>query len=757
MKKMLLFVMSFVLASFVAASNEAIKPEGEGTAESPYLLTKIENLVWMGENIAECQSSVFRLENDIDAVETRNWINKVGNVQNGNFGFISIGDKILSKDGQEHKFSGIIDGQDHAIKNLFASSFSNCGCGALFSGLVKANISNLKLLNVHFGMNEGSSPSIGSLAKSINESTITNFHVTGQLFGQNVGGISATAKNSYFSNCSFTGKIKSFNKVNFAGGLIGDCTDCNFIRCRTSGSAFSPASASSRLGGLFGRVNYGTTDVVYCYSDMRLNAKGGVVGGLVGDNNMENYENYYGLITTNDFGFKQCYSDCEIEIEPGVITRGIAGWFTNCVCFNCFYNSDKTSGKGFGTDVDSTKIKKRSTFSNWSFGNVWEINEGSTAPYFAAEAGRFLKPALIGDWFGAVKVQPEKDGYDYGETITVTADPYEDAEFLNYCGALEGKEAQQTLTVDDNKMVEAIFARRIASVESFGKIGIDYPRYEHYVQTTDLDFSGIDFTNRVDCFTGTYDGQNHSVLNWKTSGWKAYGLFKQAIGAFICNLNIVDLDADGLKGGILVSDMVSDSLISNCYVLARITGADDNNGVVCGSAHDSRITKCIFIGEFNGVGSTFGGLCPAAYNSLLDECGVEIYSENLFLNCFNSSYSSNSKMVNCFAKGKFKGQLAYAGMSASNCYVNAEGSIRLGISGVMNCYFNSNCVEKVEGVTGFVSEEEMKKQETYAGWDFDEIWDIDEGVGTPYFRYAVPEPIGLAALLALALLLGKKR
>ena len=75
----------------------------------------------------------------------------------------------------------------------------------------------------------------------------------------------------------------------------------------------------------------------------------------------------------------------------------------------------------------------------------------------------------------------------------------------------------------------------------------------------------------------------------------------------------------------------------------------------------------------------------------------------------------------------------------------------------INCYFNSNYVTHAENVTGLVSPEEMKKQETYVGWDFDEIWDIDEGVGTPYFRYAVPEPVGMLALILLTLAAVRKR
>lgn len=753
------FLLLTCLLAFAAnclfAANEAVKPEGEGTVESPYLLTKVENLVWMGENIAECQSNVFRLENDIDASETKDWARRFGTQYGESFGFVPIGSRFLSKDGQNHKFSGTIDGQDYAIKNLFSRAHYEDACGSLFYQLLGANISNIKLHNINFGRKDVANMSVGALARNITDSTITNVHATGQLNGRFAGGIATSAKNSNFSNCSFVGKIKGASVSVNIGGIIGECTDCKFVCCRTSGSALSSSEKGSTLGGLFGRINYGTTDVLYCYSDMRLSAKVGVVGGLVGANNMENYEDYYGYITIGDFGFKQCYSNCEIEAAPGVASGGIAGWVTNSVCFNCHYNSDKVSGSGFGTGVNSTKIKKRSTFSNWNFGKIWEINEGFSTPYFAAESGRYLKPALIGDWFGAVKVQPEKDGYGYGETVTVIAEPYEGAEFLNYSGTLEGGEASKTLTIEENVTVEANFAKQIMSIDIFGGIGKKYPWDEQYVQISDFDLSGIDFTNRIVYFSGSYDGRSHSILNWKNSNWKDYGLFKEIYGATLYNLNIVDLYAEVLDRGILVTDRAALSIISNCYILASINLSGEGSYGICGMAQDSTITKCNFIGEILGKDSHFGGLCAAGYNLLLDQCGVELYSNGRYVYCFMEGYGLNAKAVNCFARGNFTGQLSNGVLS--NCYLNAQGNISLYGGQFINCYFNSNYVTHAENVTGLVSPEEMKKQETYAGWDFDEIWDIDEGVGTPYFRYALPEPVEIFALLLLALLAMRKR
>lgn len=50
------------------------------------------------------------------------------------------------------------------------------------------------------------------------------------------------------------------------------------------------------------------------------------------------------------------------------------------------------------------------------------------------------------------------------------------------------------------------------------------------------------------------------------------------------------------------------------------------------------------------------------------------------------------------------------------------------------------------------SDEEMKQQATFENWDFENVWDIDEGEGMPFLRCEIPEPYVLFVVLLLALL-----
>lgn len=53
-----------------------------------------------------------------------------------------------------------------------------------------------------------------------------------------------------------------------------------------------------------------------------------------------------------------------------------------------------------------------------------------------------------------------------------------------------------------------------------------------------------------------------------------------------------------------------------------------------------------------------------------------------------------------------------------------------------NCYYDSELTPKssiYEGVTGCTTEQ-MKNQSTYEGWDFDNVWYMDESTGYPKLR-----------------------
>ena len=68
--KQLLIALILLFSLSALAENKAIRPSGSGSKEEPFLISRIEHLVWLGENIRDFRDKCFKMTADIDASET---------------------------------------------------------------------------------------------------------------------------------------------------------------------------------------------------------------------------------------------------------------------------------------------------------------------------------------------------------------------------------------------------------------------------------------------------------------------------------------------------------------------------------------------------------------------------------------------------------------------------------------------------------------------------------------------------------------
>ena len=61
---------------------------------------------------------------------------------------------------------------------------------------------------------------------------------------------------------------------------------------------------------------------------------------------------------------------------------------------------------------------------------------------------------------GSILVDPQKDEYDPGETVTLTAEPAEGWAFLEWRGSLLGDKNPESLVMDGNKSVTVVFVEQ---------------------------------------------------------------------------------------------------------------------------------------------------------------------------------------------------------------------------------------------------------------------------------------------------------
>jgi uncharacterized protein (TIGR02145 family) len=181
-------------------------------------------------------------------------------------------------------------------------------------------------------------------------------------------------------------------------------------------------------------------------------------------------------------------------------------------------------------------------------------------------------------------------------------------------------------------------------------------------------------------------------------------------------------DVQGNTVGGLVGS--TNGTITNCYAMGNVKGRNDVGGLA--GKNSSTITNCYATGNVTGS-SNVGGLMGRNEGSTIKDC----YAMG---NVVGSSKvgglmgRNEGKITNCYSAGKVTGTTGntIGGLMGTN-----EGSIN-------NSYYDRQVSGQVDINKGEPkSTVQMKQQETYANWDFDNIWRVnaDKHNGYPYLQF----------------------
>lgn len=319
--------------------------EGQGTAQSPYLIRTMDDMIRLAQGVnnvpesefngflngMKCarvyQGKHFRLENDIDM---------------GSALFTPIGADAL------HYFAGTFDGQNHTIKNLAISS--NTGLAALF-GLVDpmGTVKNLKLDKPTVTCNFQTAGTVCGWSFGVIENChVTNADVTN--YARIVGGVVGVGhvvKNCTVSDSHILGA--NGNPGGIAGAIDSLITDCHVINTNVVGAT---GNAGLPAGGVVGGITNGKgsnlsfSGTVDTRTYMCTMSTGGVVGVLSNSTLDQSFatgevkagptDNYsrssaaggvagkcYGSVVEN------CYFTGSVSTYTNRRAGGITGWLTN--------------------------------------------------------------------------------------------------------------------------------------------------------------------------------------------------------------------------------------------------------------------------------------------------------------------------------------------------------------------------------------------------------------------------------------------
>ncbi|MDO8318652.1 filamentous hemagglutinin N-terminal domain-containing protein, partial [Rhodoferax sp.] len=633
-------------------------------------------------------------------------------------------------------FTGKFDGQGHVINNLTINRpgsnniglFGGIAAGAVVSnvGLNSVNITGNSLVAGLAGWNDG------EISNAFVTGTVTGFtSVAGLAVGNNHAG---SLSNSYSSG-SVTGNQN-------VGGLAG----VNDSSGGNVSNSYSTASVTGNLnvGGLVGQAyNAGNGVGGAITNAYSTGAVTGVVvastaannvGGLVGNNLGATMTNAYstGAVTgmaTNIGGL--------VGVNTGAVTNGF--WDTT------------TSGQSIGiggvdaaqagvTGLATSDMMASANFTSattangyvnpaWDFTNTWWMSDGKTRLFLRSEYSTSISNAH----------QLQLMALDLSASYTLVKD------------------------IDASATDSAVNASGMWGSTGFVPVN----------QTGAVVGRGT-----FPAFTGTLDGQNHTISQLTIhSAVQDGGLFgTTGTGSVIRNLGLVDVNVSSNYGaGALAAN--NGGSISNSYVSGgSVTGGNYSGvgGLVgnnnAGGTISNSFAAVSVIGEYSvgGLVGSSAGAVVASYatgsvSGISDVGGLVGW--NVEGGTISDSYSSGASVSSGYG-GVVGGLVGWNDGSVTRSYSTGKVSIS-GFSGygggligqqdlgsVSNSYWDVNTSGKADGlggtvgmagtpqtgVTGLTTAALMSTATNLAGFEFGTTWGMVDDVSYPYLQWRFTTP-----------------
>ncbi len=487
------------------------------------------------------------------------------------------------------------------------------------------------------------------------------------------------------------------------GGLVGT-NGCNIYYCTVSGTIDTDGVAGMLAGSnltnsmiLYSYVSQTTLNssgsgvgmivgenagvIMNCYTDQGVVSGEGDIGGLCGINDGSIYDSYSratvmatsdnagGFIGTNNGVIGYCYSTGSMSVPTDIIYGGFSGLNSGSMT-SCFWSlsesgvsTDNSLGIGV-TGLTASEMLDKSIFESagWVFGN---------APYSS--------------WLMA-------DGYIQPKLL-----------MLYYFGGGEG-------TLETPYLLSSYVDFLLAG---------DLPGL-HYKLSADIDLTGMEFEKPLfghdvdNPFTGTFNGDGHSISNYTMSGVRGIaGIFGYIVDvdseddytAGVSNLAVYSPTIQTLLGseftGVIAGEIYAGEL-KNCAVRDAYVIGSDFVGGLAGTLNYGSISNSCFNGEVIGV-EYVGGLAG----------GWQL-----------------SDITNCYSNAKVSAYDNFGGLTGYSLFTSPERS-----------YYgpNPNAVNWGENISS--DAEFWYDSET--GWDMigetengsEDLWQVVDGYGYPWLSY----------------------
>ncbi len=313
-------------------------------------------------------------------------------------------------------------------------------------------------------------------------------------------------------------------------------------------------------------------------------------------------------------------------------------------------------------------------------------------------------------------------------------------------------------TADDPYLVETV--GHLDSIRDY--------QNNHFRQIADIDLNESQYDDSgnwepIPSFDGVYDGFGYEIANLHIDRPEGVSLgligYSSFDGAIIRNVNLIGVNITGLTnaGGligaasntvienVLVSGVVevahkaggiaghlSDSRVEDSHSDVDVSGGGDylsGTGGIASSVWTSTIKRSLNTGSVSGVVSAGGIAGEVLSSSMIEDC----YSTGSVRGRYDTggligALGTDSRVKNCYSSGAVRGIYNAGGLI---------GTVR-DKENVVNSFWNRQTSGQESSAAGTPLDITcMTGIETFtdASWDFDEIWDIENGRTFPYLRW----------------------
>ena len=389
---MLMLVMAILMPYEGAWAQTPTPPsKGDGKKDSPYIITKAEELAWFRDEVNSGNSFICaKISDDVEVID----MSTVCHAEDKSQNLIEKSWEPIGKYDYGYQYGGTFDGNGKTITNLYINaSQNNVGLfGCTSEGTIKnltfeyANVTNTGVFT-------------GILVGHPDASNLRNIKISNTCQikgGKETGGIAGDLSYANAYNCVNYATVQGNNRV---GGLFGYCSveNSSITTCANYGNV---TATSTDAGGLVGYFISGTIQDCANYGDVKGTERVAGMAGYVSKGKIQNVFNYGNISATNSTDAGMAFGN-----STNGTTEGMVAYYSGA---KLNANGQEITVKAFGNGKPSEDNATGFTEAQLKSGEVaWLLNGSTSTP---AEGNTLAWYQKLGEKGDKYPVLTQKDG-----------------------------------------------------------------------------------------------------------------------------------------------------------------------------------------------------------------------------------------------------------------------------------------------------------------------------------------------------------